>query len=184
MRRYRIIAGKLKGRYIHYPIDDQVRPTPSRLKQIAFEWLRTMVEDVRCLDMFAGSGALGFEAISRGANHCTFLDYSKRHIQHIQQQAKHMKIDQQVCCIQARFPDDMPSLQCPYQGVFLDPPFGRIKHQDCIDFMIKKRWLDSNFSWVYCEWDAKKDLVLNHFKPYKIKQIAAIKGGIFTRTST
>ena len=65
--RIRIIAGTWRGRLIDIPDGTAVRPTPDRVRETVFNWLSAVVEGARCLDLFAGTGALGFEALSRGA---------------------------------------------------------------------------------------------------------------------
>ncbi|MCZ6644506.1 MAG: 16S rRNA (guanine(966)-N(2))-methyltransferase RsmD [Gammaproteobacteria bacterium] len=70
----RIIGGKWKGRKIGFPASENLRPTLGRVRETLFNWLVADVEDARCLDLFAGSGALGFEALSRGAREVTFID--------------------------------------------------------------------------------------------------------------
>lgn len=70
----RVIAGQWRSRVIEFDADKGVRPTPDRVRQTLFDWLAPSIEGARCLDLFAGSGALGIEALSRGAASCTFVD--------------------------------------------------------------------------------------------------------------
>jgi len=69
----RIIAGQWRGRKIHFPALD-IRPTPDRVRETLFNWLQTRIQGARCLDLFAGSGALGLEALSRGAAEVVFVE--------------------------------------------------------------------------------------------------------------
>src|SRR5882724_179226 len=68
-RMLRIIAGSWRGRRWRFAADAGVRPTPDRVRETLFNWLSTRIAGARCLDLFAGSGALGLEALSRGAAH-------------------------------------------------------------------------------------------------------------------
>jgi 16S rRNA (guanine966-N2)-methyltransferase len=70
----RIIGGKWKRRKLGFPNRAELRPTPDRVRETLFNWLIHDVVESRCLDLFAGSGALGFEALSRGAQHTTFVE--------------------------------------------------------------------------------------------------------------
>ncbi len=70
----RIIAGLWRGRVLKFPGLDGLRPTGDRVRETLFNWLQGDIHQARCLDLFAGSGALGLEALSRGASHCTFID--------------------------------------------------------------------------------------------------------------
>ena len=74
MNKVRIIGGKWKRRKLGFPNRVNLRPTPDRVRETLFNWLTHDVVEARCLDLFAGSGALGFEALSRGAQHATFVE--------------------------------------------------------------------------------------------------------------
>ena len=75
--RVRIIAGDWRRRSLEFPAVDDVRPTPDRVRETLFNWVAPVLEGSRCLDLFAGSGALGLEALSRGAGQATFVDQSR-----------------------------------------------------------------------------------------------------------
>ena len=78
-RRLRIIAGRWRGRRWQFPEGD-IRPTSDRVRETLFNWLQGRIDGRRCLDLYAGSGALGLEALSRGAARCTFVDSDARAI--------------------------------------------------------------------------------------------------------
>ncbi|MEN9806994.1 MAG: hypothetical protein RL756_1514, partial [Pseudomonadota bacterium] len=73
----RIIGGKFRGRKLRFPDAPGLRPTLGRSRETLFNWLVGDIVDARCLDLFAGSGALGFEALSRGARRVTFVEQSR-----------------------------------------------------------------------------------------------------------
>lgn len=79
----RIIAGVWRGRRLSFPDVPGLRPTPDRVRETVFNWLQTLVIMEDCLDLYAGSGACGFEALSRGACAVTFVDASPQACQHI-----------------------------------------------------------------------------------------------------
>jgi 16S rRNA (guanine966-N2)-methyltransferase len=70
----RIIGGSWRGRRLRFPAAALIRPTPDRVRETLFNWLGARIVGARCLDLFAGSGALGLEALSRGAGHVTFVE--------------------------------------------------------------------------------------------------------------
>src|SRR3569833_2204270 len=73
-RDLRIIGGTWRGRRRRFPPQEEIRPTPDRVRETLFNWLRPRVVGARCLDLYAGSGALGLEALSRGAAEVTFVE--------------------------------------------------------------------------------------------------------------
>jgi 16S rRNA (guanine966-N2)-methyltransferase len=118
----RIIGGRWRGRKI--PVLDQIglRPTPARVRETVFNWLQADIVGAHCLDLFAGSGALGIEALSRGAAFVDFIDNSARVIQHLHTLFAQLHIDN----VRARHGDALallPSISHKIDIVFLDPPF-------------------------------------------------------------
>ena len=73
----RIIGGTWRGRRVNFPDLPALRPTPDRVRETLFNWLQHSIVDTRCLDLFAGSGALGLEALSRGANEVVFVEQAQ-----------------------------------------------------------------------------------------------------------
>ena len=73
----RIIGGKWKGKKISFILDKDIRPTPDRAKETLFNWLGQNLNELTCLDLFAGTGAMGFESLSRGAEKVTFVELNK-----------------------------------------------------------------------------------------------------------
>lgn len=90
-----IIAGLFKNKTIHSPKGQQTRPTSGRLRESLFNICQHYIEDAHFLDLFAGSGAMGIEAISRGANSATFIDNSKESIRCIQQNIRELHLEKQ-----------------------------------------------------------------------------------------
>ena len=87
----RVIAGQWRGRVIQFKPGPGVRPTPDRVRETVFNWLRPRIEGAHCLDLFAGSGLLGIEALSQGAKSSTFLDNSKQNIQTLKKKPRAFK---------------------------------------------------------------------------------------------
>ncbi len=79
----RIIGGKWKGKKINFDLNDDLRPTPDRAKETLFNWLGQDLNQMYCLDLFSGTGALGLEAFSRGAKKVTFVEKNKKYLQKI-----------------------------------------------------------------------------------------------------
>src|SRR5262245_43049300 len=81
--RVRIIGGRWRGVPLEFPALTDLRPTPDRVRETLFNWLQPVSAGARCLDLFAGSGALGIEVLSRGAAHVTFVDRSAAVAKHL-----------------------------------------------------------------------------------------------------
>lgn len=118
----RIIGGKWRGRRLKVPTIKDLRPTPDRVRETLFNWLANRIEGAYCLDVFAGSGALGFEALSRGAKEVVMIDQSREAVALLREQASLLGADN-LGIYQMAFPKPLPSGVRPFDIVFLDPPY-------------------------------------------------------------
>jgi 16S rRNA (guanine966-N2)-methyltransferase len=116
----RIIAGTHRGRRIQVPEREGLRPTPSRVRETLFNWLQGWLDGARVLDAFAGTGALGLEALSRGAAHLDAIEQDKRLAAALSQTLIDWDLANGHC---QRGSGLSAALNGPYDLVFLDPPF-------------------------------------------------------------
>ncbi|QBY04300.1 16S rRNA (guanine(966)-N(2))-methyltransferase RsmD [Thalassotalea sp. HSM 43] len=128
----RIIAGMHRGRKLAVLNSDGLRPTTDRVKETLFNWLMMDVRDAICLDCYAGSGSLGFEALSRGARSVDFIEMDKAAGQQLKTninllKANNAKVHQGDCL------SILPALAQKYELVFIDPPFRKGLAQRTID---------------------------------------------------
>jgi 16S rRNA (guanine966-N2)-methyltransferase len=120
----RIVGGRHRGRKLRFPTGVEIRPTPDRVRETLFNWLQTRIADARVLDLFAGSGALGLEALSRGAAHVTFVEHDRRAAGAIEILLKEWQEPAgAVACTDALAWLARPHDGAPYDVVFLDPPY-------------------------------------------------------------
>lgn len=120
----RIIGGRWRGRKIQFSSDLPLRPTLDRIRETAFNWLMHDIQGARCLDLFTGSGALGFEALSRGASHVTFVDREPDVLKAISENSALLGAASQIDLVLGACPNALSLLkQAPFDIVFLDPPF-------------------------------------------------------------
>jgi len=89
----RIIAGEWRGRLINFPQTEGLRPTPDRVRETLFNWLGQTLDGKTCLDLFAGSGALGFEALSRGARRVVMVEQNPQVLKALQENARKLGAD-------------------------------------------------------------------------------------------
>jgi 16S rRNA (guanine966-N2)-methyltransferase len=119
----RIIGGRHRGRRLEFPEGIDIRPTPDRVRETLFNWLQPRIDGARVLDLFAGSGALGLEALSRGAAHATFVERDRRAGAAIEAVAREWResaldvVSGDALAWLARAND------VAYDVVFLDPPY-------------------------------------------------------------
>lgn len=121
----RIIAGSLKGRKLHTPTWEGLRPTSDKLRETLFNVVAARVPDARVLDLYAGTGAVGIEALSRGAAHVTFVDDDPRALTLIEQNLRHCGVADRYAIIRFRFDGETPqSLPAgSFDLAVLDPPY-------------------------------------------------------------
>lgn len=146
----RIIAGQWRGRKLSFPEVPGIRPTPDRVRETLFNWLQPVIPGARCLDLFSGSGALAFEALSRGAAQVTALEYDATAARGLRDNAALLR------CENLRLvPNDaLRYLQAPatarFDVVFLDPPFGQGLLAPCCRQLECGGWLAAR-AYIYLE---------------------------------
>lgn len=118
----RIIGGRHRGRRLPFANLPGLRPTGDRIRETLFNWLQPYIEGSRCLDLFAGSGALGLEAASRGAAKVVMLDTAMAVVRQLTENKRQFGFDQ-VTVIRADALQWLEQDPTPYDVVFLDPPF-------------------------------------------------------------
>ena len=149
----RIIGGEWRGRRIRFPGEGGIRPTPDRVRETLFNWLMAKVPGSRCLDLFAGSGALGLEALSRGAAHATFIERERRNVASLSETTG-LLAPGRATVIEA---DALTWLSGPPQAfdiVFLDPPFTAAVLAEAMRLLEARGWLGAD-AFIYMEMPAK-----------------------------
>ncbi len=147
----RIIGGQWRGRKLSIPQQAEVRPTPDRVRETLFNWLAALINGAICLDLFAGSGALGFEALSRGAHEVVMVDQSPVVVKLLVSELKLFKASN-AQVLQAKIPQHWPPLSKVFDLVFLDPPYGEnLLLPAC--FALEEKGLLADPAYIYLESD-------------------------------
>jgi len=147
----RIIAGDWRGRKIPVPDIDGLRPTPDRIRETLFNWLAEDCRGAVVLDCFAGSGALGFEAASRGAKQVIMVEKNRLAWRNLQKQMQRLD-SRQIELHNSDIVELIPRLVNQYNIVFIDPPYARGHLRDgIIDELIKHQHLKEG-AVIYLEW--------------------------------
>jgi 16S rRNA (guanine966-N2)-methyltransferase len=121
----RIIGGLWRGRRIAFPDLPGLRPTPDRVRETLFNWLQHSLAGVRCLDLFAGSGALGIEALSRGAREVVFVEQAAAAARNLEAQLKRLGAAAHAGIREMGAERYLRTAPQSFDIVFMDPPFGQ-----------------------------------------------------------
>lgn len=136
----RIIGGEWRGRKLRFADGEGLRPTTDRVRETVFNWLQPLIQGARCLDLFAGSGALGLEALSRGAAEVQFIERNPRAVRALQENLALLKADNG----HVQQGDALTYLRGAAQSfdvVFLDPPFRQDLLVPALELLSEGGWL-------------------------------------------
>jgi 16S rRNA (guanine966-N2)-methyltransferase len=147
--RIRIIGGRLRGSRLEVPAVDGLRPTPERVRETLFNWLMPVIDGATCLDLFAGTGALGLEALSRGAAQATFVERDARAVAALRANLGRLKQDR-GSVVAADAGPWLRTPGTPHDLVFIDPPFALNLWQDTAQALETGGWL-TRHAWIYVE---------------------------------
>ena len=175
----RIIGGQFRGKKLTFPAVDGLRPTPDRVRETLFNWLMHDIRDANCLDAFAGSGALGFEAFSRGAAKVTFLEkdplaYTNLLIVATSFNSTKLAITKIDSC------EYLQQTKAQFDIVFLDPPFAKNYIPGCLEILANNPVLIKG-GLVYLESPHKIDLDLERWQQLKLKEAGQIIYGLYRK---
>lgn len=145
----RIISGKFKGRTIHTPDGNHTRPTAILTRRMIFDILRhapwtPRMEKCRVLDAFAGSGSLGFEALSRGANYCSFVEIEKSAFRCIRDTTVNFGVEEMTdvnLCSILKFDPKSPSTS--FNLIFIDPPYQKGLAEKTLEYLCRANFLSN-----------------------------------------
>ena len=170
----RIIAGDYKGTKLSFKPNKNLRPTESKTKETLFNWLLNDLHKKKCLDMFAGTGALGLEALSRGADEVVFFEKQKALCGAIEVVVKKLGINNKCRVINANSTAfDFTTLNTKFDLIFLDPPFHESLIQKSLNIISENQLLtEQGLVYIECE----RDLDLGSLKT-NLTQLKLSKGG-------
>lgn len=151
--RLRIIGGDYRRRLLPVLDSPGLRPTPDRVRETLFNWLTAALPGARVLDLFAGTGALGLEALSRGAREATFVERDARVAAQLRENLATLGADTQARVVGADAASFLAGPAAPCSLVFLDPPFRMGLAAPCCA-ALEAGWLDEN-AWIYLETEAE-----------------------------
>ena len=156
----RIIGGRNKSYRIVFKASPSLRPTSDRAKETLFSWLQFEMQDKACLDLFSGTGGLGFEALSRGASHVTFVEKDKSLFKNILKNVAHLEYQtkSEVACSAAL--KWMQTNKRKFDVIFLDPPFDQVNYESLLA-AIRAQDLLAAEGKIYLETDKRTEIMLS-----------------------
>ncbi|MGM0481591.1 MAG: 16S rRNA (guanine(966)-N(2))-methyltransferase RsmD [Pseudomonadota bacterium] len=182
----RIIAGKWRGRKLPVIDHQGLRPTTSRVRETLFNWLQSDIHNANVLDLFAGSGSLGFEAASRGASRVLFIEQDKQVVKQLADNIKRLKADT-IELLQAdalALLNQPNALQGPVDIVFVDPPFHQqLAAQTLVQLAACPALSQDSLIYLEIEPQAALDLA-SDWRIIKDKQHGAVRFLLLQRTHT
>jgi len=145
----RIIGGRWRSRRVEFPERDGLRPTPDRVRETVFNWLAPWIAGARCLDLFAGSGAFAFEALSRGAAQAVLVERGSEPLAALHANRQRLNADAaEIVAGDALEYLDRPVV--PFDIVFLDPPYASGLLAPCLARLVERGWVRPG-GFVYLE---------------------------------
>jgi 16S rRNA (guanine966-N2)-methyltransferase len=140
----RISGGYLKGKNIPFDHKSSLRPTSNKLREILFDWLQFEIKDFECLDLFSGTGALGIEAISRGAKNSFFVELNKKNYRLIKSNLKQLELESKSTVL---FKDAISWTSkndlSQFNLIFVDPPFNKDIEEEVLEVLASNKTLSS-----------------------------------------
>lgn len=165
----RVITGKARGVNLKTPDGMATRPTADRVKEALFSVINFDIPGANVLDLFGGTGQLGIEALSRGANYATFVDESDKACLLIKENLRRTKLEQQGKVVRSDYLSFLRNNKGQYDIIFLDPPYAEVFLENalkCITeidilrsggIIVCERPLDKELPWQYSGYSRSKD---------------------------
>ncbi|MDO6692372.1 16S rRNA (guanine(966)-N(2))-methyltransferase RsmD [Aliiglaciecola sp. 3_MG-2023] len=177
----RVISGKWRGRKLAVLEAQGLRPTTDRMKETLFNWLMPYVHESRCLDMFAGSGSLGFEALSRHATSATFIELDKMAAKVISSNLERLQVsEQQTQVIQGNSLEVCNRLSDNFDLIFIDPPFNAGLVPKAIDAIsINNLATTDSIIYIECETQNQGYSVPENWQCIKEKSTQSVSSKLF-----
>ena len=179
----RIISGCFRGRKLPVLDAQGLRPTTDKNKEMLFSWLMAYTSNAKCLDAFAGSGGLGFEALSRYAKSCTFIELDKTVAKNVAANIQLLGLSAlQAKIIQGNTLDTLNNLSESYQLIFLDPPFNQNLLPQTIESIDAKKLLaEEGVIYIECVAQGIPYIVPENWQMLKEKRSTQILARVYQR---
>lgn len=177
----RVISGSVRGKKLISPPDNRVRPTLDRVKESIFNMIAFSVPNAKVLDLFAGSGALGIEALSRGALSAVFVDKSDESLSVVRENLKITSLSDSAECFHSGFDNFLKNCTKTFDLIFLDPPYADGLLDEALRLIFENQLLNDG-GYIICESDGEPAFMPKdaHFSVHRLKHYGRVQILILT----
>ena len=167
----RIVGGKYKNHPIFTPSTFSTRPTTAKLRETLFNIIGPQIENSVFLDLFAGSGAIGLEALSRGASFCVFVEQSKQPYQCIEKNLEKLHLEDHAITILADVKKAVKKIHKKFDFIYLDPPYALDKNTvtSILEFIVEYGLLDTQGQ-IFLEQSSSVKLEISFLETISIRK--------------
>ena len=172
----RINSGALRGRKLLFPNIEGLRPTLGRTRETLFNWIRPSLNNARCLDLFAGSGVLGIEAVSIGAQEAVFVDNNPAAADHIKVALETFDLSSRCILHEGDALNFLHGCEEPFDFVFIDPPFADTQLlTNAVTQLVERNLVQQA---VYLEFEQQQEAVVEALmQQHRLEQLRSTKAG-------
>ena len=174
-----IIGGKYRKKKINFPNTPNLRPTPNRIRETLFNWLMHDIRDAKCLDGYAGSGALGFEAISRGAKSITLIENEMLAYKGLQKTISSFS-EENIELVKSDIESYLQNTSKTFDIIFFDPPFSKAFPMQCVT-LIEKNGTMSEGGLLYIEYTSTIELNPEIWENIKVKRAGQVTYALYKK---
>ena len=176
----RILGGKFKGKLLPVLDFEGLRPTPSRVRETIFSWIKDSLGNAKVLDLFAGSGALGLEAYSRGAKDVTLVELDKDNSSNLKVIAKSMSYDE-IHVINDDALHFLDNVSSTFNIVFIDPPYKLDIYEKVLEKLLDKNLIDDD-SLIYVEMRNGSNKIVPGYEIIREENVGQSKYSLWTKS--
>jgi len=174
-----IIGGKYRKKKITFPNTPNLRPTTNRIRETVFNWLMHDIRGAACLDAYAGSGALGLEAISRGASYVTFIENDIIAHQGLKKTIATFT-NEPIMLVRENIEEYLKKTPEEFDIIFIDPPFSQPFPKQCIDYLAHNKVLKTG-GLIYIEYNSSLEINPGSWENIKNKRAGQVTYALYKK---
>jgi 16S rRNA (guanine966-N2)-methyltransferase len=185
LSKIKIIGGKWKGTNLTFHDEPELRPTGNRIRETLFNWLQPYIQGSTCLDLFAGSGCLGLEALSRGASKCVMVEKNERVKSQLAENIEKLSASTELIHDDAINYLSSKAFNQTFDIVFIDPPFNSNLYVPTIRSLETNNWL-SHDALIYIEAGSDSSMfqIIDNWSLFREQVAGKVRYMLYSRSDT